>query len=126
MNRRQGEPPESIARAERIVRAAGKYIEPSDDLRPRVLEAARDVCADRRSRRSILMWTLVGAVAMLLSTFFIDQYSQWHHRAQSPTTAEIQEDAVRISMRDRTSLDWGFLEAFVKLRGEQAEKLRVK
>src|SRR4051812_31846204 len=38
---------------EQLVRAAGHYVQPSFDLRPRVLEAAREQRSERRARKYI-------------------------------------------------------------------------
>ena len=47
MARRSSDDDSVLVPVELLIRAAGSYVVPSDNLRPRTLEAARELAADR-------------------------------------------------------------------------------
>ncbi|MFK8113262.1 MAG: hypothetical protein AB8B91_13725 [Rubripirellula sp.] len=108
---------------ETIIRAAGDYVQPSDDLRPRTLQAARDLCGDRRAERK-----LGGLVIAILVVAFISspvtQYVQALRSQTAPTSsAEMQERALVYSEQPGVGSNWAMAEAFSQLRRAQASKI---
>jgi hypothetical protein len=111
---------------EALVRSAGEYVRASDDLRPRVLEAARLQHGERRAKRRIRF----AAAGVLILAFC--QVTQWcssldrqsipsgilvaagFHELLSPTQAT--------SVRSGDG-DWRMIDAFMKLRRHQAQVL---
>ena len=114
---------------EALVKAAGQYVRASDDLRPRVLEAARMCCGEQRAQRCLRH---VAAFTCLLALFNVALRQPFHdepsranemlmaagfHEAVSPTSAT--------SIRNGDG-DWRMIDAFTKLRRQQAQLLRLE
>lgn len=108
---------------ESLIRAAGSRVCPSDDLRPRVLEAVRRQYDDRRAERKLGSF----AIAVLLLLSIGSPASQYvdtlRGHATSPSAAEIQLLAIQYALRPEVGVHWGLAEAFSKLRRGQADRL---
>lgn len=112
---------------EALILAAGGYIRASDDLRPRVLEAARLQGHERRAqrwlRRAAAMVLLVATVGAAL------------REGDSPRVRPIgiflaagfDEFFVPTAVASAHSVDgdWRMIDAFTELRRQQAEVLRL-
>ena len=114
---------------EAMVRAAGQYVRASDDLRPRVLEAARSQHGEQRAKRCMQH---VAMFVLLLAFFHVANghgsddgqtrpngmlVAAGFHEAFSPTPA--------VSIRSGDG-DWRMIDAFTKLRRQQAQLLRFE
>jgi hypothetical protein len=114
---------------EALVKAAGQYVRASDDLRPRVLEAARMQSGEQTAQRCIRHVTVFTC---LLAFFNIANWQRWDdeqsrpnkilmatgfHEAFSPTSAA--------SVRNGDG-DWRMIDAFTRLRRQQAQLLRFE
>jgi hypothetical protein len=109
---------------EETIRAAGTYVVPSDNLRPRTLEAARELSSDRKSMRRF--WRLVIALCLgcVLSIPLAERLHAWHERSRSPSARELQWQALQLAESDsQVGANWGMFEAFRQLRSMQAERL---
>ncbi len=115
---------ENAPEIERLIRRAGRCVMPSDDLRPRILEAAQDINEVQHTRRQVAVWSATALAGSLLFAVLLRRADQWHNQVASPSSQMIQAEAANISARKKTSLDWGLFEAFSKLRQTQADKLR--
>jgi hypothetical protein len=109
---------------ESLLRTAQHYVRPSEDLRPRVLEAAR---AERGERRTLLwMGQMAAFVALLvgLATSLLDLPAATAVR----TPITIQSLAPVLSKVEPTVThadpSWGMVESFTELRRRQAELIR--
>jgi hypothetical protein len=121
-DRRDGEP-EAVDSIESMIRSACGYVQPSEDLRPRTLEAARSACRQRR-------WnSRVGSLALTIILLAMCGFPHWSStRGEQIARAS---DAIRhfdlyhqASLRMvRTGFDpsWAFYEAFSELRKKQAD-----
>jgi hypothetical protein len=112
---------------EAMIRAAGSYVRASDDLRPRVLEAARLQHRERRARR----WIRQAAIIVLLLAFAsIVGRRELEVEKAGPfgivATAGFDEFfAPTASVTKRSGDgDWRMLDAFTALRRQQARVLR--
>lgn len=109
---------------ESLVRAACGYVEPSDDLRPRTLEAAREACRQGRTNfrfgslaLSVILLALCGFPHWALSTraeqvarvSFVIRHFDLHGQASSRM--------VRLGFDP----SWAVYEAFSDLRQKQAD-----
>ncbi len=54
------------SKIEAIIRAARHYVRPSEELRPRVLEAAREHCGDRRAEQKLGAFALAIVVCVVV------------------------------------------------------------
>ncbi len=111
---------------EELIRAAGNFVVPSENLRPRTLEAAREAAADRMGFYRLARLFLVLLFCSALSIPALDQLTAWHDKSVSPSVAEIQDQANRISTEKGVGPHWGLYEAFSRLRSNQAENLSPK
>lgn len=108
---------------ELLIRAAGSYVVPSDNLRPRTLEAARESAADRIGFYKLARLFLVLLFCSALSVPALDRLTAWHGKSVSPSVSEIQDQAARIATEKGVGPHWGLYEAFNRLRNQQAENL---
>ncbi len=118
---------ESAEEVEALVRAAGEYVRASDDLRPRVLEAARLQWRERRVRR----WIRHAAVLVLSLGFATAAGRQGldgerSHPIGIVAAAGFDEVFAPTAVAAQRSGDgdWRMFEAFTKLRQQQAQVLR--
>lgn len=113
---------------EAMLREASEYVRASDDLRPRVLEAARQQHGEQRAQRCIRH----VAMFVLLLAFFTaadwhgldDQRSRPIGRLLATRFDEVFSSAVGTSTRNGDG-DWRMIEAFTELRRQQAQVLRL-
>ena len=117
--------PSPLDEVESLIRSAGDYVRPSEDLRPRVLENARSQCSERQLRRRF--WQ--SAVAAL---FFVIVTSSLARRFEPAIGANAQGSAwtspmlAPVEAAARSSdPSWQMVESFTQLRHRQAEMLRL-
>jgi hypothetical protein len=117
---------ESFGDVESMIRAAGDYVQPSRDLRPRVLEAARVERGERQARRSI---GRVALLAAMLGALTITGMERWqtpdafHHLTLVAAAARTYA-STEVSASGGES-GWALVEAYTELRRRQAEVLRL-
>jgi len=126
------EPFDSMAELEALLRSAGGYVKPSEDLRPRVLETAKAMRGDRRVCRR-LRTLLLAAVLCLLCLDAVD--TPLRQRVSEPKDSGRIVDADDIYRFSKSRIvagdggfsddfGWGMVEAFNVLRLQQSRSLR--
>lgn len=113
---------------EAMIAAAAGYVRASDDLRPRILEAAR---TDRRARRGRKhVWQF--AAAIVLSCLFTNSAGRrleaperlplgaWGAVGQRAIYEHAEARAIRCG-----GFSWGVVEAFLDLRRSQSRQLHL-
>ncbi len=114
------EPPDEL---ESLLLAAGNYVRPSDDLRPRVLELARTERQERRMQRNLARM----AAAVFLMVMVISAYRQPANAAASqlfsPAMEAVSLEAEASARRHDPS--WETVESFTDIRRWQASLLRL-
>ena len=117
--------PESISAAEALVRAAGDYVRPSENMRPRVLEGARTLRNERRALRGA--WHLALVVTLL--GMFTNVARTRSVIAPPPGLGSPISTAPRLDDSNAASrqgeFGWDAVESFRELRRQQAELLRL-
>ncbi|MFO0789675.1 MAG: hypothetical protein U0805_09465 [Pirellulales bacterium] len=114
---------------EALVRAAGGYVRASDDLRPRVLEAARTQYAERRTQsclRRVAMFVVL--LAVFTTVYQPDRDVSPLSGAGQAVMADFDEwilPTTNATPRNGDA-DWRILDAFTKLRRQQAQLLRFE
>jgi len=114
---------------EAMVRAAGEYVRASDDLRPRVLEAVRQQYGEQRARRRIKH---VAAFVLPLAIFTGAQWRELDDERLRPSNgllaAAIHEvvSSAPVATARGDDGDWRMIDAFTKLRRQQAQVLRFE
>lgn len=63
-----------LAKLERMIASAGHYVRPTDDLRPRVLELARERYGDRRTFRRLAGAMGVAALCVMTGMVISDRF----------------------------------------------------
>ena len=114
---------DAFASVEKAIQAAGSYVIPSDDLRPRTLEAAHELCDARRSGVRLGRFAAVLLLCMVVSVPLAERLTAWYERVSSPSSAELQERALEIAADRNIGPHWGLFEAFSQLRRSQAARL---
>ncbi len=112
------------AGVEALLQAAGGYVGPSEDLRPRVLEEARRLRGGERRRwRSLLAGGSALAAALVISV-------QASTMSQSLSEATPSHRVARfVAASDATSKStgeglWALVDAFFAVRSQQADAFR--
>lgn len=118
--RGQGDTREEI---ETVVRAARYYVQPSDDLRPRTIEAAHQWCNDRRAEQKLFGLMLAALLLLALSSPAIQYVDVMLSRVSAPSASEIQDRAIQYGAHPHIGANWGMAEAFTQLRRAQATRL---
>jgi hypothetical protein len=120
---------ESIEDVEAMVRAAGHYVRTSDDLRPRVLEAARLQCGEQRAQRCLRR---LAAFVVLVALFTAadrhgidEQRSSFNNMLIEAGFEELDAPAPPDTIRVGDG-DWRIIDAFTKLRRQQARLFRLE
>ncbi len=103
---------------ESMIRSAGNYVHPTDDLRPRTIEAAGERGARQRGRRvavwlALALLTLPPCGALICQACFSSQHA-------IVSAADLQDRAGDLATRRKGGLGWALLDAFCMLRLEQA------
>jgi hypothetical protein len=117
---------ESAGEIEALIGAAGGYVLPSDDLRPRVLETARTERRERHARRTIRRL----AACVVLAAIGAGAVGQ-HLRTSAAQSRLNELGADSQTMHDRAArraagaggFSWGLVDAFSELREDQSEAI---
>lgn len=116
---------QDLAATEAMIRSAAGHVEPSQDLRPRVLEAARE----KKTRHHLRQKIVIAAAACFLVALAIET-GIYHSRLNTRT--ERQASAARAQLaetgehRGNVAFGWGIVEFFIDLRAEQAHAINVR
>ena len=115
----------AFAPIESLVRAAGGYVRPSDDLRPSTLEAARRASSSRRWN-----YRLGGLAALVMLLAVSNIPARFVPEPRESTLAEEtvwQEYELRQQSAKGMGLSfnpaWAWVEAFFELRDKQAKMI---
>ena len=105
---------------EALMRAAGGYVRPSEELRPRVLETARTEFRERLAQRRIWQVALVVAILGAISIAVGDP-----RYAGVPFSASVLEVQPDVRQAEGGAAGWSTVEAFTDLRRRQAALLSL-
>lgn len=119
--------PFDAAGVEALLQAAGGYVGPSEDLRPRVLEEARRLRTEGRRRRAL---SLAGGSALALAAVIGFQASSMRGAVSDATPARRVAQLVAASDAKSRGLGvesfcWSLVDAFLTVRNEQADAFRA-
>ncbi len=114
--------PTDFGQIEAIVRAAGGYVCPTDDLRPKALEAAKFASWQRRISLRL------GGMALLVSLFNFTGLPEHFVPSRLGLGAIQSEELYRRAAQNvhekGTSSHWALFEVFSEHRRNQAKRLR--
>lgn len=107
---------ETRTEIEELIFSAKEYVVASDQLRPRVLEEAREASKfQRNANRAVLGglgFLVAWGVAIPLVTFFLGTPEDY----AGPSQYEIQKSAAIMTNRYSYDPEWGMVDAFTKAR----------
>lgn len=115
---------EPFAPIESLLRAAENFVQPSDDLRPKTLESAREQRSQQKINRRI---GGMAVAVILLATLGLPDFltpSPARKSDSSPfvaTAYDMHQRAARLAADTHVDPSWALLEAFVELRHSQAK-----
>jgi hypothetical protein len=115
---------ESFDSLESIVRAAGGYVQPTDDLRPSTLEAAREACSQRRWNfrlGAVALVVIVLAIGDLPSRIMASRAGQLDNPSQAIRGYDLHQQASLRMTHSGFDSSWAVYEAFAELRKKQAD-----
>ena len=110
-----------FARLESIVRTAGGYVRPTDDLRPNTLEAVQDACLQRRT--NFRFGGLAVFIVLLAATGFPGFLFSSHLGPAFVQSSELHRRAAENALQSSVGSHWALYEVFSQLRREQADLL---
>src|SRR5262245_14578196 len=110
---------ESTDDLESLLISASEYVRPSDDLRPRVLEAGRLGRRQRRSQQRFWRAAFVVVLLGMLTTSVRDRAQAAAERAMGQAGYLMSEPQTV----GRPNPGWEMVESFTELRRRQAEML---
>ena len=113
-----------IEMLESAVRAAGEYVQPTDDLRPSTLEAARESCSRRRWNfrlGAVAMVVIALAICDLPSRIVASRAGQAEKPSQVIRSYDLHQQASLRTAHSGFDSSWAVYEAFSELRKKQAD-----
>ncbi len=111
------------AEIEAMIRAAKHYVRPSDDLRPRILEAAREHSGDRRAEQKLGSFAVAVLVLLLISSPAIRYAVLLQSTVAKRSSDEVHHLAAELSTQREIGSHWALAEAFSQVRHLQASRL---
>ena len=115
--------PNSLEQIESMVASAKNYVVPSDNLRPRILEAARSQQNQRLSARRMYQVAALVVLCVLLTIPAQQRLDAWRRSAFSPTSGELEISAQQYANQPAIGQNWGMYEAYKNLRQQQQTKI---
>ncbi len=116
----------SMQQIESAIRAAGNYVRPSEDLRPRTLEAAREHCGDLRAEQKLGSFVIAVLLLVMISSPAIHYIDALRRQSTAPSAIEMQTRGLQYAADPHIGSNWGLSEAFTQLRRLQANRLVEK
>lgn len=101
---------------ERMIFAARDYAVPSEDLRPRTLEKARELGRFQFQLRRLSLCALIALLVWGAGIPVGRMVSSWRKEFVAPFPEDVHRAARELSARQNTSKDWGMVEAFQQIR----------
>jgi hypothetical protein len=101
---------------ERLVYSSKDWVVPSDQLRPQVMAAARDVHLRKLQYAKLRNFFIVSAVIWLLVLTIFLSLRENRQSLVAPSAQEVQERSHEYSTRYPHAKDWGMVETFSEIR----------
>jgi len=108
---------------ERLIQSAAHFVQPSRDLRPRTVQAARECYRDQRAEQKLGGFVLAVMLVLLVSSPALQYVDALRRQAGSPTASEMERMAIEYSENREVGAHFGLTEAFTELRHFQAGRL---
>lgn len=116
---------DSLPELDRLLQSAGGYVLPSDDLRPRVLEAARVQHFERRTRRYVLRAALLCLLLCVTVSAGVRLFDSPAPSAAAGQTSDVSLDEPTEIGNRPPDPNWETVEEYRKLRVRQARLFQL-
>ena len=124
MNKDSSNDNAAVKETERQLLELGRSLRPSEDLRPRTMEAAKDVSSSQVTQRRVSLFCVL-AITVAVAGKPVARECGWLEPAESFTpSARLQSVSLEIAEHDRSDPHWGMLDAFCRWRDLQIQRLR--
>ncbi|MFG0267778.1 MAG: hypothetical protein ACF8AM_21895 [Rhodopirellula sp. JB055] len=110
---------------EHLIRNAGRYVRPSSELRPRVLESVRHQSQTRKQTGGALGMLGLG-MATMLSFVWGGQSMQSIAPLPRVTSDEVEQEAMLRSSMTNQSLDWGLRDVMDQQRPSKQHRANAE
>jgi hypothetical protein len=115
----------SMDRTVQRIRAASRIVHPSELLRTKILERARQQERDSRSDRTVLRAVMAVALCSILLIFAASKVDAWRQDHVHRSSWEgMQERAAEIAAEQRIAMDASLFEAYAEWRFDLARRWR--
>lgn len=115
--------PDSLRQIELMVASAKDYVAPSDNLRPRVIEAARSRYGFVMNSQRVLQVAAIVMLCVLLTIPLQQRLEDWRNAAFAPSTDEMEMQAQAYAEQPAVGHNWGLVEAYKNLKQQQHVKI---
>jgi hypothetical protein len=105
-----------LAELENAIRSAGRFVAPSRDLRPRVIEGVREAEGVRVRTRRLGTFGLVCLAILIVGMPISWTADLLRERLVAPDAAELSQRAAEISAETPDGRNWGFVDALEQSR----------
>jgi len=113
---------ETLSPLEQAIRAAGSFVRPTSNLRPRVIEAAKEQCGQQRAIRKAACLLLFVCLLAAVTAPFAMQLAKHVEQTQAASSEEVQKQATQYSAQAGIGSNWGLSEAFTRQRESQSRR----
>ncbi len=115
---------QTLTPIEQTILAAGQFVRVSDNLRPRTIEAAKDVACERIIKRgasiSFLVWLVIVSLIIPTLAWLVEH----NLKSSTPSSWELHQQAMELSANRVVGANWGLSEVVMQLRLEQANRFK--
>jgi hypothetical protein len=105
---------------ESMIRQADNFVRPSDELRPRILEAGRQWQADQQAQTQLGKFVIASLLLFLLGSTFVDRSKSIWSKLESPSSEQLQQRADFLGSSREIGPQWGLSEAVHQSRSDLA------
>lgn len=117
---------DEFSQLEKTIFEARHYVVPTDDLRPRTLEAAREDSQQKRGFQRLSVYAVACLLIWLVCLPVGRAVSVFRSHMVAPSTEDLQRVALELSAEKSYGPDWGMVEVFERLRGLHVDTPKVR
>lgn len=101
---------------ERLIAGAKDYVVPSENLRPQIIEAAREYEIPKSELAKLRNFGICVGLTWLMAGVLYFFLSQQREHIKSPSSSEVQRMSFEYAESEGVSQEWALVEIFRRLR----------
>lgn len=105
---------DAFADLEQAIFSARNFVVPSDDLRPNVMEEAKENSLQRLGFRRLGILVMACLLVWLIAIPTARALSVMRSQMSAPSTKQVEQVAEELSTQNRYGPNWGLVDAFEK------------